>query len=258
MRVKLLAGNWKMNKTNAELPAFFAGLSTELRIELAAVQDKVEVLFAASYTLLQKALELAGPHKIRIAAQNCHWLESGAYTGEISLGMLQDIGVRAVLIGHSERRQYYGETDQSVAAKTKAALSKGITPITCVGETLEERKANKTEAVVQRQLLAVLNAVEQPGDLIIAYEPVWAIGTGHSASSAEAQDVHAFIRQVVHQKMGKNAAAAMRILYGGSANPANIAELLTQPDIDGGLVGGASLKPDDFAKMIRAALEVAH
>jgi triosephosphate isomerase len=254
MRVKLMAGNWKMNKTTAELPAFFAELQQAFGTKPKDVAGRVEILFAAPYTSLQKAAELARPLGIRIAAQNIHWQEAGAFTGEVSIAMLKDVGIGATLIGHSERRQYFAETDAAVAEKTKAALAKGVMPITCVGETLAEREAGQTESVVRRQLQAVLEAIPAPGDLVIAYEPVWAIGTGRSATTAQAQDVHAFIRGVVADRFGAASAEKLRILYGGSANPANIGDLLAQPDIDGGLVGGASLKAADFAKMLQSAL----
>lgn len=251
-RTKLLAGNWKMNKLTGELAGFFEAFAHEL----GKAPPKAEILFAVPFTLLAKARELAAPRGIEIAAQNVHFEPNGAYTGEVSLGMLRDIGIAATLIGHSERRQYFAETDATVAKKTKAALDQGVKPIVCVGETLAEREANKTEAVVAEQLGAVLTGLGNPktlGNLIIAYEPVWAIGTGRSATSAQAQDVHRFIREKIAQLASPEAAQTVRILYGGSANPANIAELLSQKDIDGALVGGASLKPADFAAMVRAA-----
>ncbi len=251
MRKKLLAGNWKMNKTSGELAPFFDAFAKEL-----GAAPKCDVLFAAPFTLLQKAQELAKPRGYLIAAQNVHAEASGAFTGEVSLAMLQDVGIAASLVGHSERRQYFNETDATVAKKTKAAQAAGVMPIVCIGETLAEREAHRTEAVVGAQLDAVLEGLGNPkdlGNLVIAYEPVWAIGTGRSATSAQAQEVHAFIRKRVVAVCGADAAAKLRILYGGSANPANIVELLGQKDIDGGLVGGASLKPTDFAAMVRAA-----
>ncbi len=254
MRVKMLAGNWKMNKLNAELPGFFETFAKELVPDFPkAYQGKVEVVFAAPFTLLMEAARLGARYGIRAAAQNVHHEANGAFTGETSLPMLKEIGVTTTLIGHSERRQYFAETDDSVKKKTVAALAQGVTPIVCVGETLAEREKNQTEAVVTRQVAAVLEAVAEPQDLIIAYEPVWAIGTGRSATSAQAQEVHKLIRGLVRARYGSGKGDAMRLLYGGSANPANIDELLKQPDIDGGLVGGASLKPQDFAKMVRAA-----
>jgi triosephosphate isomerase len=212
------------------------------------------LLFAVPFTLLEKAAKLAYPHGIRIAAQNTHFETSGAYTGEVSLAMLKDVGITATLVGHSERRQYFGETDETVNKKVRAALAQGFLTIACVGETLEERDGNQTAAVVSRQVAAVLEAVGPATlkDLVIAYEPVWAIGTGRTATSAQAEEVHAAIRVQVGQRFGAPAATALRLLYGGSANPSNIKELMAQPDVDGGLVGGASLKPSDFAAMVNS------
>lgn len=255
MHAKLLAGNWKMNKLNAELPQFFSAFTKAIGLDQTPnVTKSVDVLFAVPATLLARAAELAKPHGIRIAAQNVHFEASGAYTGELSIAMLKEVGVTATLIGHSERRQYFGETDAAVARKARACLDQGVTPIVCIGETLAEREANRTEAVVREQLSAVLEALAEPKDLVVAYEPVWAIGTGRSATSQQAQDVHKAIRGLLAGRFGQAEAARIRIVYGGSANPSNIDELLAQPDIDGGLVGGASLKPDDFAKMVCAAL----
>jgi triosephosphate isomerase len=248
MRVKLLAGNWKMNKSSADLEPFFVGLGGGFP------GDRVEVMIAAPFTLLAAARKLAEPRGIRIAAQNVHWEPSGAFTGEVSLPMLKDIGVSATLIGHSERRQYFAETDETVSKKLRAALAAGVTPVVCVGETLEERERNETDRVVRRQVLAACEGLDAPRDLVIAYEPVWAIGTGRTATNAQAQEVHAHIRKIVGERFGAPAAGSMRILYGGSANPGNIQGLLAEPDIDGALVGGASLKPVDFGAMVQAAL----
>jgi triosephosphate isomerase len=256
MRTRMLAGNWKMNKLNGELPAYFEAFGRELGRAPAGV----DVLFAVPFTLLAQAAEVAKPRGFRVAAQNVHWEASGAYTGEVSLAMIKEVGATATLIGHSERRQYFGETDEGVAKKTLAALTNGVVPIVCVGETLAEREDGRTAQVVSRQLAAVMSQVAgplvPPAELIIAYEPVWAIGTGRSATTAQAQEVHQQIRGIWTEKYGPAAGAAIRILYGGSASPANISELLAQPDIDGGLVGGASLKPVDFAKMALAAARV--
>ncbi len=246
MRKKLLAGNWKMNKLNSELAEFFGDFAKEL-----GPKGQTDILFAVPYTLLNEAQFHGQKQGIRIAAQNVHFEANGAYTGEISLAMLKELGVTATLIGHSERRQYFAETDQTVTKKTVAALAHGVMPIVCVGETLAEREKNQTEAVVRRQVEAVLEAVPDPKDMVVAYEPVWAIGTGKSATSAQAQEVHQLIRGILKRRYAAKG-DAIRILYGGSANPANIVELLGQPDIDGGLVGGASLKPADFAKMVKA------
>jgi triosephosphate isomerase len=258
MRKRMLAGNWKMNKLNGDLAAFFAAFGNAVTGDAAvAAAERVDVLFAVPYTLLAQAVVAAAPWGIRIAAQNLHADPSGAFTGEISIPMLKEAGVTASLIGHSERRQFFGETDATVARKTRAALEQGMLPIVCLGETLVEREAGQTEAVVKRQLAAVMEALP-PGPvadaMVLAYEPVWAIGTGRSATSQQAEEVHHFLRSQLSTHLGAAAAGQMRILYGGSASPANIAELLAQPDIDGGLVGGASLKPDDFARMVLTAL----
>jgi triosephosphate isomerase (TIM) len=248
MRRKFLAGNWKMNKVRADLAPFFSALVAEI----GSRAKDIDILFATPYTLLDSANGFAKKHGIRIAAQNVHFEKSGAFTGEISCAMLQDLGIGATLIGHSERRQYYNETDASVAKKTKVCLENKITPIVCVGETKQEREKNETEAVVRRQVEAFTAGVDDPKDLVVAYEPVWAIGTGLNATSQQAEAVHAFIRGLLKTRYGAKA-ETIRILYGGSANPGNFKELISQPNIDGGLVGGASLKPSDFAAMINMA-----
>ena len=265
-RKKLLAGNWKMNLRLAEVEPFFTAFCAALR---PGVSNHVDILFAAPFTQLHATLAATRARGLAAAAQNMHFEASGAFTGEVSAMMLTDIGIRTTLVGHSERRQYFAETDDSVAKKTIAAISNAITPVVCVGETLEERKSGATFQVLSHQLDAVLNAVKNhgsvqnreafyPGDLsdaiVIAYEPVWAIGTGLSATLEQAQEVHGFIRKVCDEILGSEFAERLRILYGGSANPANIAGLLSQPDIDGGLVGGASLKAADFALMCNAAM----
>ncbi len=264
-RKKLLAGNWKMNMRLAEIEPFFTAFSGALN---PGATHHVDILFAAPFTQLHATLAASRARGFAAAAQNMHFEASGAFTGEVSAVMLTDIGIRTTLIGHSERRQYFAETDESVAKKTITAISTAITPLVCVGETLDERKSGTTFPVVSRQVEAVLNSVKNrgslrdreayyPGDLsdsiVIAYEPVWAIGTGLSATLEQAQEVHGFIRKVCGEILGGDFAARVRILYGGSANPSNIAGLLSQPDIDGGLVGGASLKPADFAAMCNAA-----
>ena len=251
----MLAGNWKMNKLNQELVGFFGAFFEAVRWHQdESLTDHVDVLFALPSTLLAQAVPLAEPSGIRIAAQNIHWEAAGAYTGEISLPMIKEVGVTATLIGHSERRQFFGETDHTVSRKVKAALAQDIMPIVCVGETLEQRDAGRTEEVVALQVKEALAGVTHPKDLVLAYEPVWAIGTGRSATAVQAQEVHLMIRALLGALFGPEQGAAIRILYGGSANPANIDELLSQNDIDGALVGGASLKPEDFARMVRAAL----
>jgi len=253
MRKPILAGNWKMNKTNSELSDFFGALNSQL---VDKWSDYVEVVFAVPYTLLQGAVELTKNTPVVIAAQNVNQHTDGAYTAEVSAAMLQDVGVSSTLVGHSERRQYYGETNASVTEKVKACLASGISPIACVGETQKERESGVTEDVVGKQVLAILAAVSGLTKLVIAYEPVWAIGTGLTASDEQADQVHSFIRGVVAEKFSEQQAQSLRILYGGSAKPTNIDGLLKQENIDGGLVGGASLKPDDFASMINQAVEL--
>lgn len=243
-----------MHKLSGELPGFFTDFVAALGFSPDQFADRCDVIFAVPYTLLAKANALASPRGIHIAAQNVHQEHQGAFTGEISLAMLKDLGISTTLIGHSERRQYYNETDASVQKKTVAALAAGVMPIVCIGETLADRDGGTTDSIVRRQLEAAMNGISDPKNTIVAYEPVWAIGTGRSATSAQAQDVHQLIRRVWAGLYGDSGANKLRILYGGSANPANINELLKQPDIDGGLVGGASLKPADFASMVKAAL----
>jgi triosephosphate isomerase len=259
MRKKIIAGNWKMNKTIAEITPFFESFSKEMQ-SLAKMKnrsvsnEKVETVIAVPFLQLQEAKKAATSFgNITVAAQNVHFELSGAFTGEISASMLGEIGVKMTLVGHSERRQYFGETDETVTKKVKTCLSNRITPIICVGETKEERLAGITNDILSRQVSAVLSAVENPTEVIFAYEPVWAIGTGLTATQDQAQDAHFYIRQLLHRRYG-DLSSRVSILYGGSATPQNIEGLLDQPDIDGGLVGGASLKPVDFAKMVDAAL----
>ena len=247
MKKKLIVGNWKMNgslQANADL---VSGLVQGLPAPLSC---GVGVAVPAAYLAQVQAL-LQGS-AIAVAAQDVSQHEKGAYTGEVSASMLQDFGVRYALVGHSERRQYHGETDAVVAAKAQAALAKGVTPIVCVGETLQEREAGQTEQVVKRQLAAVIHHVGPcVSELVVAYEPVWAIGTGKTATPEQAQAVHAVLRA----QLAAATAHAERVplLYGGSMNAVNAAQLLSQADIDGGLVGGASLKAADFLQIIAAA-----
>ena len=248
MLQKLIAGNWKMNGSLAANQALLADLLAGLAAQAPACQ--VAVAVPAPY-LAQVQQLTAGP-AIALGAQDVSQHASGAFTGETSAQMLNDFGVRYALVGHSERRQYHGETDAIVAAKAQAALAAGITPIVCLGETLAQREAGETEAVVQRQLAAVLDVVGQDVTrLVVAYEPVWAIGTGKTATPEQAQAVHAALRAQLVQANG--AAAQVPLLYGGSMNAANAAQLLAQPDIDGGLIGGAALKAADFLHIIAAA-----
>ena len=248
---KLIAGNWKMNGSLAANEALLAGLAQGLVQNPAC---EVVVCVPALYLAQLQALKSAHPELsvLEVGAQDVSAHAAGAYTGEISAAMLKDLACRYAIVGHSERRQYHAETDMQVAEKAKAALSVGITPIVCVGETLAEREAGRTEEVVKRQLAAVIHANGHCiSEVVVAYEPVWAIGTGKTASPEEAQVVHAVLRAQL--KAATDQFARVKILYGGSMNAANAASLLAQPDIDGGLIGGASLKAPDFLNIIAAA-----
>lgn len=248
-RKTLIAGNWKMNKTAAEALPLIEGLKAK-----AAAMAAVDVVVCPPFTTLAAVAKAVAGTPIKVGAQNVHWAASGAFTGEISAAMLAEIPVSYVIIGHSERRQYFGETDATVNQRLLAALAAGLTPIVCVGELLDQREAGQTEAVVGEQIrlgLAGLSAA-QLAQTVIAYEPVWAIGTGRTATPQQAQDVHAFIRAQLRQTHGA-VADGVRILYGGSMKKENARELLSQPDIDGGLIGGASLKADDFMGIIAPA-----
>jgi len=252
MRTKVVAGNWKMNKTAAETRALVA----ELRAAMNDGNVAAEVIVCPPFTNLQAAAEALKGSKIALGAQNMHWAAAGAFTGEISAAMLKDLGVTHVILGHSERRQYFAETDATVNEKTKAALAAGLVPIVCVGETLAEREGGNMAAVIAGQVKAGLANIAAADfeKIIIAYEPVWAIGTGKVATPGQAQDVHAFIRATLCGLAGCPCAAdKVRIQYGGSMNPGNAATLLAQPDIDGGLIGGAALKAADFAAIVKAA-----
>jgi triosephosphate isomerase len=246
MRKQLIAGNWKMNgslETNKSL----------LGLLVAGIADaKCQIAVCVPAPYLSQVQHLLVGTDIDLGAQDVSQHEAGAFTGEVSAGMLRDFSTRYCLVGHSERRQYHGETDVAVAVKVQRALAAGITPIVCVGETLAEREAGKTEEVVKRQLAAVIHANGHCiSEVVVAYEPVWAIGTGKTASPLEAQEVHAVLRAQLRAATAH--ADRMLILYGGSMNAANAAELLAQPDIDGGLVGGAALKAPDFLSIIAAA-----
>lgn len=264
VRRKILAGNWKMNKRASDLSDFFDMFITSLG-PLAARGDSSsnfpEVIFAIPYTLLSDGIKVVRQREIEIAAQNMHWADSGAFTGEISASMLLDLGIRRCLIGHSERRQLFGETDETVAKKVYQALRNKMIPIVCVGETLKEREEGKTEHVVQNQIDWIFkDIVHLPEsileNIIIAYEPVWAIGTGKASSSADAQKVHLHIRAEISSRISSQFGEKIRILYGGSASLKNIEDLLKCPDVDGGLVGGSSLNPEEFAKMVQVATEM--
>ena len=250
IRKKIIAGNWKMNKTVAEAKDLSAGI----KLELGEFRE-VDVVLCPPFTSLKAVGEEIDNTVIKLGAQNMHWEADGAFTGEISAGMLRDLYCHYVILGHSERRMYFHETDDIVNMKVKAALNAHLIPIVCVGETLEERDAGDANDVVAGQIDSGLAGVEKDAaDLIVAYEPVWAIGTGRTATPEQAQEMHAFIRKRIARIAGEDAAGAVRIQYGGSMKPANAAELLAQPDIDGGLIGGAALDARPFAEVVRAAV----
>lgn len=251
LRKAVIAGNWKMNKNPEETKALLAEVAP-------LVKDAAcEVVACVPFIDLPAAVEAAKGTNIKIGAQNCHWEESGAFTGEIAANMLTSIGVSYVIIGHSERRTYFGETDQTVNQRVRAALDAGLSVILCVGETLEQREQGITEELVALQTKIALLGVtkEELTRVIIAYEPIWAIGTGRTATSEQAGEVCRAIRSVIAALYDKQSADAFTIQYGGSMNAKNAAELLAQGDVDGGLIGGASLKAADFAEIVRAASE---
>lgn len=249
VRQAVIAGNWKMNKTRPEAKALIEELIP------VAKDAGCGVVICVPFTNLETALELTKGTNIKVGAQNCHFEKSGAFTGEISADMLAEMNVEYVVIGHSERRQYFGETDVTVNKRTRAALAAGLKVILCVGEMLEEREQGVTEEIVGLQTKVALMGVsaEEMKNVIIAYEPVWAIGTGKTATSQQANEVCAYIRGVLAKLYGADCAKGVTIQYGGSMNPKNAAELLAQPDVDGGLIGGASLKAADFAVLIQEA-----
>jgi triosephosphate isomerase len=246
-RKPLMAGNWKMHYTVAEALA----LVEELGRGITRLDDR-EVVVAPTFTALGAVAKALSGSLIRLAAQNCHWENQGAYTGEISPPMLKDVGCHYVIVGHSERRQYFRETDQEINRKVAALLSHGLMPILCVGETLEERQGGRTMSVLAGQVSGALNGVEvRAGDrIVVAYEPVWAIGTGHTATTEQAQEAHVFIRERLAGCFNKSVANEIRILYGGSVKPDNVDALMAMPDIDGALVGGASLKAASFIRIV--------
>lgn len=251
-RRKLIAGNWKMNKTAAEGVALVEEIKKGLPCCCCGLP---EILVCPTFTTLGAVVEAAKGSAIEVGAQNVHWAANGAFTGEISTEMLKTTGVTHVIIGHSERRQYFGETDETVNKRTRAAVAAGLVPVVCVGETLDQREAGQTMAVIEAQVkadFAEMTAADM-ATVVIAYEPVWAIGTGKVATDEQAQEVHAFIRKVLVEMFGAEVAEATRILYGGSMKPSNAKGLLAQADIDGGLIGGAALKAPDFLALIEAA-----
>jgi triosephosphate isomerase len=251
MRTKIVAGNWKMNLDYQEGLALFSEITNMIKDE---ITGKQEAVICSPFIHLSSLVQLAkGYNRVSLGAQNAHQAEAGAYTGEISAKMIKSVGAQYVILGHSERRQYFAETNAMLAKKTDIVLSHGLKPIFCIGETLAEREANQHFAIIKSQLeegVFHLGA-EDFSKLVLAYEPVWAIGTGVTASSAQAQEIHAFIRAEISAKYGKGVAEGITILYGGSCNPKNAPELFAQPDIDGGLIGGASLKSRDFVDILR-------
>jgi triosephosphate isomerase (TIM) len=249
----LIAGNWKMHMDLASARQLASAV-------VSAVGDPggVDVAVCPPYVSLDATFGVLHGSKVRMGAQNMHEAESGAYTGEISASMLRAVGCHYVILGHSERRLYYGETDEGVCAKISSALAHRLVPIVCVGESLEERDQGVEQEVVGKQLKNALGSIElsDSSDLVVAYEPIWAIGTGRTATPEQAQLMHAVIRAILKEIFGKEVGTGISILYGGSMKPGNAPELLQQPDIDGGLIGGASLKSDDFSMIVRAAREV--
>jgi triosephosphate isomerase len=251
LRKAVIAGNWKMNKTRPEAEKLIS------EIKPLAENADCEVVICVPFTVLSAAVDAVKGTNIKVGAQNVHFEASGAFTGEISAAMLKEIGAEYVIIGHSERRQYFGETDETVNKRTKAALAAGLIPIVCVGELLWEREADITEEVVSRQIKLDFAGIDasDAAKTVIAYEPVWAIGTGKTATSEQAQEACKLIRDRLTSIYGKAVAESITIQYGGSMNAANAAELVAKEDVDGGLIGGASLKAEDFGAIIRAATE---
>jgi triosephosphate isomerase (TIM) len=248
MRKKVIAANWKMYKTPEQAREFFRDF-----LPLIQGHDRDEVVVCPNYLCLDAAIQSTKGSLVAIGAQNLHWEKEGAYTGEICTSMLLAIGVTHVIIGHSERRQYFGETDDTVNLKLKAALEAGLIPIVCVGEVLEERESNLTGYVLRRQCLRAFNKVsaKKAHSLVVAYEPVWAIGTGKTATPQMAADAHAIIRSEAAESFGQEFADKLRILYGGSVKPENAHSLMSEEEIDGALVGGASLDPKSFAAIVK-------
>ncbi len=247
-RKKVIAANWKMYKNPEQTKQFLQDF-----LPMVAGHDRDEIVVCPPYVNLQAALEAATGSTVAVGAQNVYWKEEGAFTGEISSSMLVAVGCTHVIIGHSERRQYFGETDDSVNLKLKAALEHGLTPIVCVGEVLEEREAGLTEDVLRRQCVRAFNALsaKKAAKMVIAYEPVWAIGTGKTATPQMASDAHLIIRGEASKAFGEEFANALRILYGGSVKPDNANSLMSEEEIDGALVGGASLDPKSFTAIVK-------
>ena len=248
MRKQIVAGNWKMNNDLAQTETLISALKKQTKT------TDAEVMIAPTSTNLWQAFNTLKGSYIEVIAQNMHFAENGAYTGEISAGMLKSIGVETVILGHSERREYFNETDELLAKKVDAALAKGMRIIFCFGEELADRKSGREETVVGNQIKNALFHLKAAAfqNIVLAYEPVWAIGTGETASPEQAQDMHAFIRNTLADKYGDDIADEMSILYGGSVKPANAEEIFSKPDVDGGLIGGAALNADDFFAIVNA------
>ncbi|MCK9420957.1 MAG: triose-phosphate isomerase [Nitrospirae bacterium] len=246
-RKPIIAGNWKMNKTSTEA----RDLASKLIPLVSGVKDR-DIVLAPPFTSIPVVAETIKGTNMSLSAQNLFWEEKGAFTGEISAEMLLDLGCKYVIIGHSERRQYFGETDETVNKKVRQALNKGLLPIVCAGELLSEREAGKANEVIERQVVGALKGVAaaEMQKIVIAYEPVWAIGTGKTATPDQANEIHAFIRQKIQSMYNVDVSGALRIQYGGSVTPENVSTLMAKPDIDGALVGGASLKPESFAALV--------
>lgn len=247
-RKKFVAGNWKMNTTADEAKALAKGV-----VETVGNVNDVDVAVCPPFTNLLAVSEILKGSSVKLGAQDVYWESKGAYTGKVSCSMLKSVGVTYVIIGHSEQRQYFNETDETVNKKVKAVLASGLLPIICVGETLDERKSGKMNAVIERQVKGAFQGVDASalGSCTIAYEPVWAIGTGETATPKQANDAHIFIRNIIKNLYGNQIANSLRIQYGGSMKPDNAKELLAQSDVDGGLIGGASLKAFDFAGIVK-------
>jgi len=255
MRKTIIAGNWKMYKTIPEAIELANGLKRELfKID----SQQIDIVLCPVFTALSEVAEVLAESNIQLGAQNMFWQEEGAFTGEISPLMLKDAGCQFVIIGHSERRQYFGETNESVNKKVKTALMHGLIPIVCVGETLSERESNQTFKVLENHIYNGLKDInkEDVEKVVIAYEPVWAIGTGRTATAAEAQEAHQYIRYLLIKIYNNDTAGNIRIQYGGSVKPENISELISQPDVDGALVGGASLKIESFVQIVKKSWEI--
>ena len=246
MRLPIIAGNWKMHMTSQEAKGFIEELQTKVE------GTDVEVVICPPFTLLHMLREIVKDTNIKIGSQNMYWEEKGAFTGEISPLMLKDLKIEYCIIGHSERRQFFGETNETVNKKIKSAINYGIKPILCVGETLDDRKANKTQELIKNQVEEALSGLDKEDvvKLVIAYEPIWAIGTGETATPEQANEVIAFIRKTLKELYDESISEEIRIQYGGSVKPHNVEELMKQEDIDGALVGGASLKAESFEKLV--------